>query len=52
MKKIGLKINTNASMLNEEMIHLLLSSDIQTIVFSIDSKDKESYEKIRLSQLI
>ena len=26
-KFLGLKINTNASMLNEEMIHLLLSSD-------------------------
>lgn len=48
-KFLGLKINTNASMLNEEMIHLLLSSDIQTIVFSIDSKDKESYEKIRVN---
>jgi MoaA/NifB/PqqE/SkfB family radical SAM enzyme len=48
-KFLGLKINTNASMLNEKMIHLLLSSDIQTIVFSIDSKDKESYEKIRIN---
>lgn len=48
-KFLGLKINTNASMLNEKMIHLLLSSDIQTIVFSIDSKDKDSYEKIRIN---
>ena len=33
----GLKVNTNASMLNEKMVHSLLSSDLQTIVFSVDS---------------
>ena len=48
-KFLALKINTNASMLNERLIHSLLSSDIQTIVFSIDAKDKESYEKIRVN---
>ena len=48
-KFLGLKINTNASMLNEKLIHKLLSSSIQTIVFSIDAKDKESYEKIRIN---
>ena len=48
-KFLGLKINTNASMLNEKLIHALLSSDLQTIVFSIDAKDKESYEKIRVN---
>ncbi len=48
-KFLGLKINTNASMLNEKLIHKLLSSSIQTIVFSIDAKDKESYEKIRVN---
>ena len=48
-KFLGLKINTNASMLNEKLIHQLLSSSIQTIVFSIDAKDKESYEKIRIN---
>ena len=48
-KFLGLKMNTNASMLNEKLIHEILSSDIQTIVFSIDAKDKESYEKIRVN---
>ena len=48
-KFLGLKINTNASILNEELIHSLLSSDIQTIVFSIDSADKENYEKVRVN---
>ncbi len=48
-KFLGLKINTNASMLNEKLIHKLLSSSIQTIVFSIDAKDKKSYEQIRVN---
>ncbi len=48
-KFLALKLNTNASMLDEKLIHLLLSSDLQTIVFSIDAKDKESYEKIRVN---
>ena len=48
-KFLGLKINTNASMLNEELIHSILSSSLQTIVFSIDAKDKEQYEKIRIN---
>ena len=48
-KFLALKLNTNASMLNEKLIHRLLSSNIQTIVFSIDSKDKESYEAIRVN---
>ena len=48
-KFLGLKLNTNASLLTEKMAHTLLSSDLQTIVFSIDSKDKEAYEKIRIN---
>ena len=48
-KFLALKMNTNASMLNEKMIHSILSSDLQTIVFSIDEKDKDAYEKIRIN---
>jgi len=48
-KFLGLKLNTNASMLNEKLINEILSSDLQTIVFSIDEKDKETYEKIRIN---
>ena len=48
-KFLALKINTNATMFNEKLIHSLLSSDIQTIVFSIDEKNKENYEKIRVN---
>ena len=47
-KFLGLKVNTNASMLNEKMIHCLLSSDLQTIVFSVDSPNPDEYEKIRV----
>ena len=48
-KFLALKVNTNASMLNEKLIHDILSSNIQTIVFSIDAKDKKLYEKIRVN---
>ena len=47
-KFLGLKVNTNASMLNEKMVHSLLSSDLQTIVFSVDSPNPDEYEKIRI----
>lgn len=48
-KFLALKINTNASMLNEKLIHSILSTDIQSIVFSADAADKETYEKIRVN---
>ena len=48
-KFLALKLNTNASLLNEKLIHSLLSSDLQTIVFSIDEKNKENYEEIRVN---
>ena len=48
-KFLALKLNTNASMLNEEKIHSILSSGLNTIVFSIDAADKKNYEKIRVN---
>lgn len=48
-KFLGLKLNTNATLLNEEKINMLLSSDLQQLVLSIDEKDKENYEKIRVN---
>lgn len=47
-KFLALKLNTNASVLTEKLIHELLSSGLQTIVFSIDSANKIDYEKIRV----
>ena len=48
-KFLAFKINTNVSMLNEELIHSILSTNIQTIVFSVDAADKATYEKIRVN---
>merc|ERR1711991_1260223 len=48
-KFLGLKLNTNATLLNERLIHILLSSDLQYLVLSIDEKNKENYEKIRVN---
>ena len=48
-KFLGLKINTNATILSEKIINILLSSDLETLVFSIDAANKEMYEKIRVN---
>ena len=48
-KFLALKINTNASMLTDELIHIILSSDIQTLCLSIDAADKDLYEKLRIN---
>ena len=48
-KFLALKINTNASMLTDELIHIILSSDIQTLCLSIDAADRDLYEKLRIN---
>tara|TARA_B100000787_G_scaffold160969_1_gene140399 strand:- start:1276 stop:2472 length:1197 start_codon:yes stop_codon:yes gene_type:complete len=48
-KFLALKLNTNATLLDEKKINMLLSSDLQQLVLSIDEKDKENYEKIRVN---
>jgi radical SAM protein with 4Fe4S-binding SPASM domain len=48
-KFLGFKINTNASMLNENLIKNLLDANFAEIVFSADAADKETYEKIRIN---
>ena len=49
-KFLGFKINTNASLLSEELSHKILSNiDIGTIVFSVDAADKVFSEKIRVN---
>jgi len=48
-KFLGFKMNTNASLLTEKLIHSLLSAGFSEIVFSIDAADKETYEKIRIN---
>ncbi len=48
-KFLGFKINTNASMLNENLIKNLLDANFAEIVFSVDATDKGTYEKIRIN---
>jgi sulfatase maturation enzyme AslB (radical SAM superfamily) len=48
-KFLAVKINSNASLLTDKLIHTILSSDIQTMAFSIDAADKELYEKLRVN---
>ena len=48
-KFLNLKINTNASLLNEEKIHAILSGGVKTLVISADAADKESYKSLRVN---
>ena len=41
-----IKMNTNATLLNEKLIHKILKSGINDIVFSVDSHEKKQYESI------
>lgn len=47
-KFFDLKLNTNATRLDEDLCHAILSSSVNEIVFSIDSHEKEIYENIRV----
>lgn len=46
-KFMDVKIITNATKLNEKLIHKIFSSNISQVVFSIDSENKEEYEELR-----
>jgi len=46
---LGLKINTNASLLTESKAHALLAADPNTLVFSCDAADPELYAKLRVN---
>ncbi len=48
-KFLNLKINTNASLLNEEKIHAILSGGVKTLVISADAADDELYKKLRVN---
>ncbi len=47
-KFLGLKINTNAWLLDEKMAHVLLQANINTIVFSADATEESLYRKLRV----
>ncbi len=48
-KFLVLKINTNASLLNEDKCHAILSSGVKTVVFSADAADEKLYSKLRVN---
>ena len=48
-KFLNLKINTNASLLNEKKAHAILSSNVKTLVFSADAADSDLYKKLRVN---
>ena len=47
-KFLGLKVNTNASLLTEEKCHALLSGGVNTVVFSADAAEEPLYSQLRV----
>jgi radical SAM protein with 4Fe4S-binding SPASM domain len=47
-KFLNLKMNTNASLLDERKCHALLQSGIKTLVFSADAAEEPLYSKLRV----
>lgn len=47
-KFLGLKLNTNASMLTEEKCHAILAGGVNTIVFSADAAQEPLYSQLRV----
>lgn len=48
-KFLGLKINTNASLLTEAYAHAILSGGIKTVVFSADAAEEPLYSQLRVN---
>ena len=48
-KFFNLKINTNATLLDEKMAHAILESGVKTLVFSADAASKKLYDKLRVN---
>lgn len=47
-KFLNLKLNTNASLLDEAKCHAILQSGIKTLVFSADAAEEPLYSKLRV----
>lgn len=47
-KFLALKLNTNASKLDERACHAILEAGVNTVVFSADAADEADYEKLRV----
>ena len=48
-KFLNLKINTNASVLDERKSHAILQNDVKTLVFSADAADSDLYSSLRVN---
>ena len=48
-KFLGLKLNTNASFLDERRTHAILQAEPNTLVFSADAADAETYGQLRVN---
>jgi len=48
-KFLGLKLNTNASFLDDRKARMILDAEPNTVVFSADAADKETYESLRVN---
>ena len=48
-KFLNLKINTNASMLDEDISHSILQGGVKTLVFSADAAESNMYSKLRVN---
>ena len=48
-KFLELKLNTNATRLNEKLIRAILRSNVNELTYSVDESDKEKFEKIRVN---
>ena len=47
-KFFDLKINTNATRLNETLMYKIIEAGVTDLVFSVDSYEKDEYERIRV----
>ncbi len=47
-KFLALKLNTNASLLDEAKCHAILESDVSTLVFSADAAEEPAYSRLRV----
>jgi sulfatase maturation enzyme AslB (radical SAM superfamily) len=48
-KFVGLKMNTNATFLDETKAHAILQAELNTLVFSADAADAETYAQLRVN---
>ena len=48
-KFLNLKINTNASLLDEKKTHAILAGGVKTLVFSADAADEKLYSELRVN---